>query len=177
MNALRYRVAAPSIRIVPRAALASCWPLPQQLLPVSATGGGRRRCALRIFSGNIILNFGFLKSLRTFQKPFFTGGVVTANGSCRACFLRKRRRGGQASCWLNPLSQNLTDLTAPSGREPLAHPQTLRLSRKLCRYAKGPIPEGAVCAADWGSFFTDIFSAQIACIPSKLLKNARFFVR
>ena len=24
--------------------LASCWPLPQQLLPVSATGGGRRRC-------------------------------------------------------------------------------------------------------------------------------------
>ena len=25
-------------------ALASCWPLPQQLLPVSATGGGRRRC-------------------------------------------------------------------------------------------------------------------------------------
>ena len=24
--------------------LASCWPRPQQLLPVSATGGGRRRC-------------------------------------------------------------------------------------------------------------------------------------
>ena len=35
------RVAAPSIR---RASLASCWPLPQQLLPVSATGGGRRCC-------------------------------------------------------------------------------------------------------------------------------------
>ena len=45
MNALRVlRVAAPSIRIVPWTALASCWPLPQQLLPVSATGGGRRRC-------------------------------------------------------------------------------------------------------------------------------------
>ena len=42
--AAAYRVAAPSIRIVPWAALASCWPLPQQLLPVSATGGGRRRC-------------------------------------------------------------------------------------------------------------------------------------
>ena len=39
-----FRVAAPSIRIVPWAALASCWPLPQQLLPVSAAGGGRRRC-------------------------------------------------------------------------------------------------------------------------------------
>ena len=27
--------------------LASCWPLPQQLLPVSAAGGGRRRCSQR----------------------------------------------------------------------------------------------------------------------------------
>jgi len=35
------RVAAPSIRF---AKLASCWPLPQQFLPVSATGGGRRCC-------------------------------------------------------------------------------------------------------------------------------------
>ena len=37
-NGLRYRVAAPSIRIVPWAALASCWPPPHQLLPVSAAG-------------------------------------------------------------------------------------------------------------------------------------------
>ena len=29
---------------VPWAALASCWPLPQQLLPASATGRGRRCC-------------------------------------------------------------------------------------------------------------------------------------
>ena len=56
---LRYRVAAPSIRFVPWAALASCWPLPQQLLPVSAAGGGRRRCTLRINSGKNILNFAF----------------------------------------------------------------------------------------------------------------------
>ena len=48
LNARRaFRVAAPSIRIVPWAALASCWPLPQQLLPVSATGGGRRCCPNR----------------------------------------------------------------------------------------------------------------------------------
>ena len=54
-NALRvFRVAAPSIRFVPWAALASCWPLPQQLLPVSATGGGRRRCSGRII---LILEF------------------------------------------------------------------------------------------------------------------------
>ena len=38
------RVAAPSIRC---ALLASCWPLPQQRLPVSATGGGRRCCPCR----------------------------------------------------------------------------------------------------------------------------------
>ena len=38
------RVAAPCICFVPWAALASCRPRPQQLLPVSATGGGRRRC-------------------------------------------------------------------------------------------------------------------------------------
>ena len=38
------RVAAPYVCFVPWAALASCRPLPQQLLPVSAAGGGRRRC-------------------------------------------------------------------------------------------------------------------------------------
>ena len=52
---------------------------------------------------------------------------------------------------LNSLSQNLTVLPAPSGREPLARPETLCLSRKLCRHAKGPIPEGAVAVGDWGS--------------------------
>ena len=42
---------------------------------------------------------------------------------------------------LNSLSQSLTALPAPSGREPLARPQTLRFSRELYRYAKGPILE------------------------------------
>ena len=42
----RRRVAAPCVCFVPYAALASCRPLPQQLLPVSATGRGRRRCKL-----------------------------------------------------------------------------------------------------------------------------------
>ncbi len=44
---------------------------------------------------------------------------------------------------INSLSQNLTVLTAPSEREPLARPQALHFSRKLYRYAKGPISEGA----------------------------------
>ena len=38
------RVAAPCVCFVPWAALASCRPLPQQLLPVSAAGRARRRC-------------------------------------------------------------------------------------------------------------------------------------
>ena len=42
---------------------------------------------------------------------------------------------------LNSLSQNLTVLPAPSGREPLAKPHTLHFNRKLYRYAKGPILE------------------------------------
>ena len=43
----------------------------------------------------------------------------------------------------NSRSQNLTVLPAPSEREPLAQPDTLRFSWKLYRYAKGPISEGA----------------------------------
>ena len=69
-----YRVAAPSIRIVPWAALASCWPLPQQLLPVSAAGGGRRRCTLRINSGKIIFNFAFVALCGALQTPFHRRG-------------------------------------------------------------------------------------------------------
>ena len=51
---------------------------------------------------------------------------------------------------MNSLSQNLTVLPAPSGREPLAHPQASHFSRRLCRHAKGPIPEGAVERSETG---------------------------
>ena len=81
--AAAYRVAAPSIRIVPWAALASCWPLPQQLLPVSATGGGRRCCTLRIISGISFL-LEIQKSLRAFLNLLFTSGVVTVNCICNS---------------------------------------------------------------------------------------------
>ena len=124
-NGLRFfRVAAPSIRFVPWAALASCWPLPQQLLPVSAAGGGRRRC-----SGKIIYNFAILENLRIFQNCLFTGGVVKENGICSAAFcesavLRRRTLSGAPA-------------PAPPKGELITLPQTLRLSRKLYRYAKG----------------------------------------
>ena len=48
--------------------------------------------ALRIFSGKYILNFGVLKSLRTFQNPFFTEGVW--NKPSQAHFVRQLPRRG-----------------------------------------------------------------------------------
>ena len=87
-NACRvFRVAAPSIRIVPWAARASCWPLPQQLLPVSAAGGGRRCC-----SGRVILNFGVQKRLRAFLYPFSRVGWADTP-SVTACAVPAPPRG------------------------------------------------------------------------------------
>ena len=97
----------------------------------------RSAFALRIFSGKNIYNFAILENLRIFQNCLFTGGVGT-----------------------NSLSQSLTALTAPSGREPLARPDALRFSLKLYRHAKGPISEGAVAVGDWGSFPT-----EKGCLP------------
>ena len=57
----RRRVAAPCVCFVPWAALASCRPLPQQLLPVSAAGRGRRRCKLG--------------AARPFQTPKLLGSI------------------------------------------------------------------------------------------------------
>ena len=39
-----------------------------------------------MFSGKNIFNFGVLKSLRAFQNPISTGGVVEENGICSAAF-------------------------------------------------------------------------------------------
>ena len=79
---------------------------------------------------------------------------------------------------INSLSQSLTALTAPSGREPLARPETLRFSQKLCHHAKGPILEDdfprpgedvtvgdkrgnlASRSDDWGSFPKICFTPQ-----------------
>ena len=61
----------------------------------------------------------------------------------------------------NSLSQNLTVLPAPSGREPLARPQTLHFSRELCRHAKGPILEGAVERSETGGVLLKKQNAQV----------------
>ena len=62
---------------------------------------------------------GVLKSLRAFQNPFFTGEVVEENGICSAAFYESAALR-ESAAGLRPLSQNLTVLPAPSGREPLA---------------------------------------------------------
>ena len=108
-----YRVAAPSIRIVPWAALASCWPLPQQLLPVSATGGGRRRCTLGIFSGKNIYNFAILENLRIFQNCLFTGGVVEENSICSAAFCESAALGDTNSLRLTACALSVTAYAVP----------------------------------------------------------------
>ena len=105
----------------------------------------RAAFALRMISGKNIYNFAILENLRIFQNCRFTGGGGT-----------------------NSLSQSLMALTAPSGREPLARPEALHLSLKLCRHAQGPILEDdfprpgedvaqrqkgeSVAVGDWGSF-------------------------
>ena len=70
--------------------------------------------------------------LRGFRRPL--GGT-----GCE----RSEQTEGVPRRGLNSLSQSLTALPAPSGREPLAKPRTLHVSREVCRHAKGPIPEGA----------------------------------
>ena len=49
-----------------------------------------------MFSGKNIFNFGFLKSLRAFQNPISTGGVVEENGICSAAFCESAALGAGA---------------------------------------------------------------------------------
>ena len=97
--------------------LASRWPLPQQLLPVSAAGGGRRRCTLAMFSGRIILNFGISERLRAFRYPHFTRGVVAGDDICSAAFCESaalRKKILPTFSRLNPLRRSRA--SSPEGR-------------------------------------------------------------
>ena len=84
---------------------------------------------------------------------------MEGSGICNAAFCESaalREKALLGASGLNSLSQSLTALTAPSGREPLARPGTLHFSGELSRHAKGPIPEGAVAVGDWGSWLPGI---------------------
>ena len=87
-----------------------------------------------------------LRSAHKLRKDYFYFAFVAACGPLQTLFSREG----------NSLSQSLTALTAPSGREPLARPGTLHFSGELSRHAKGPIPEGAVAVGDWGSWLPGV---------------------
>ena len=142
------RVAAPCVCFVPWAALASCRPLPQQLLPVSAAGGGRRRCkqgAARPFQPQR----GWLhtKKLAASLNDFFS-------------FLRfevAARRNVRATACFH------ADANAPAGSQRQHMPFTvttfpvkMRLERPCgCAAMKAPVglsSRRAVCDSRWKGF-------------------------
>ena len=89
------RVAAPSGCIVPWAARASCWPQPQQLLPVSAAGSGRRCCTGAFLPAGL---FGGSYELRLPLFPQPLGRALKKRSAAPAsppCFRRRRRSAPQ----------------------------------------------------------------------------------
>ena len=99
------RVAAPSGCIVPWAARASCWPQPQQLLPVSAAGSDRRCCC-----SNPPLRSFYTADKTETPVPGSDTGVLGGRGwIARAAHLKKPLRGffaagtdGGGRCCSNP---------------------------------------------------------------------------
>ena len=59
----------------------------------------------------------------------------------------------------NSLSQSLRLCQLPRGG-------SLWRCRKLCRYAKGPISEGAVAVGDWGSLGGELPQSKPAALPA-----------
>ena len=85
------RVAAPSGCTVPWAARASRWPQPQQLLPVSAAGSGRRCCTGAFFPAGL---FGGSYELRLPLFPQPLDRALKKRSAAPAsppCFRRRRR--------------------------------------------------------------------------------------
>ena len=103
------RVAAPSGCIVPWAARASCWPQPQQLLPVSAAGSGRRCCTGAFLPAGL---FGGSYELRLPLFPQPLGRALKKRSAAPAsppCFRRRRRSAPQLfeSTLASPFSRQI----------------------------------------------------------------------
>ena len=87
-------------------------------------------CALAIISGIGFL-FGIQKSLRAFLNPLFTGGVVKVSGLALSVTYGDSSPKGRAS------GETAHFAIKPGTLPLLVLPHTLRLNRKLYRYAKG----------------------------------------
>ena len=70
---------------VPWAALASCWPLPQQLLPASATGRGRRCCKSHpVGMSNVVAAAAMRKGVFNLTRTGIAAELTAASGGNRA---------------------------------------------------------------------------------------------
>ena len=87
---------------VPWAALASCWPLPQQLLPASATGRGRRCCKSHpVGMSNVVAAAAFARGIFNLTRTGIAAELTAASeqrlppvgGRCRIA----TKRGVQGS--------------------------------------------------------------------------------
>ena len=66
---------------VPWAALASCWPLPQQLLSVSATGRGRRCCrSQRLGMSTVVAAAAFARGVFNLTRTGIAAELTAASG-------------------------------------------------------------------------------------------------
>ena len=69
---------------VPWAALASCWPLPQQLLPASATGRGRRCCKSHPVGMSNVVAAALRKGVFNLTRTGIAAELTAASGGNRA---------------------------------------------------------------------------------------------
>ena len=147
------RVAAPSGCVVPWAARASCWPQPQQLLPVSAAGSGRRCCTGAFFPAGL---FGGSYELRLPLFPQPLGRALKKRSAAPAsppCFRRRRRSA--------PLLFEST-LAAPFARQ---------IKQKL-RY---PLDTGVLGGRGWIRT-TEAESSRFTVCPHWPLGNTPIFI-
>ena len=160
------RVAAPSGCVVPWAARASCWPQPQQLLPVSAAGSGRRCCTgaflpAGLFGGSMLfestLAAPFARQIKQkLRYPLDTGVLGGRGWITRAALLKTAH-------WA---VFTLSSATAPQLFEStLAAPFSRQVKQKL-RY---PLDTGVLGGAKQPKSEPLPSGASFAAISSKVM--------
>ena len=160
------RVAAPSGCVVPWAARASCWPQPQQLLPVSAAGSGRRCCTgaflpAGLFGGSMLfestLAAPFARQIKQkLRYPLDTGVLGGRGWITRAALLKTAH-------WA---VFTLSSATAPQLFEStLAAPFSRQIKQKL-RY---PLDTGVLGRAKQPKSEPLPSGASFAAISSKVM--------
>ena len=152
------RVAAPSGCTMPWAARASCWPQPQQLLPVSAAGSGRRCCC-----SNPPLQPLFKADKTETPVPGSDTGVLGGRGwIARAALLKTAHWAVFA----------LSSATAPQLFEStLAAPFSRQVKQKL-RY---PLDTGVLGGRGWIRT-TEAESSRFTVCPHWPLGNTPIFI-